>query len=207
MTVDLDDGSELSLAHQEGYGLVALAEAIRVTDQASFDEAAGYARNLKGHIDRLQALYKPIKQRERAVWQKTVDDEKAMLEGPQAALALLTKGMTEYEQKQRLLQRAADQAAALDAATQLKDAVSPTVVPATVVPMPKADGVGFRSRWVGTVTDKLELIKAVAAGKFTPDLLEVNQPLLDEWARQMKGAMKVPGVKAEEVRSATIKGA
>lgn len=63
---------------------------------------------------------------------------------------------------------------------------------------PKVAGVSTRYDWHGEVTDKLALVKAVAAGNAPLDLLDVNMPMLNKLAKALKSALAYAGVKAVE---------
>jgi len=100
MTTDLsllDDDSEIGLAQQEGLALIAEAEALRITDQASFQAAGVFRKRIKAHIEMVKGFWGPKKARSRSVWQADVDDEKRMLEGPEAVLKIINDGMTAHE--------------------------------------------------------------------------------------------------------------
>ena len=207
MTTDLEGTTELDYAHQEGLALVAQAQQIQVKDQASYEEAGAFARVLKGHERRVLDLFKPMKQRAKEAHQEIVDAEKRMLEGPQAGYRVLERQMGDYEAEQRAKKAAAEaeaakeQARLMEAAFKSGEKAMPVVVAPKAVAIPEADGIGFRTTWEAVVVDPLELVKAVAAGKITLEVVQWNMPLLNDWARQLKGAMSVPGVKAQEKRS------
>jgi hypothetical protein len=55
-----------------------------------------------------------------------------------------------------------------------------------------------RVTFKAVVLDKLELVKAVAAGIVPLNALDANMPFLNNQARAMRQTMAYPGVKVEE---------
>lgn len=79
-------------------------------------------------------------------------------------------------------------------------------VPAVAqVEQTKIAGVSTRSSWKGRVTDKLELVKAVADGRADLALLDVNQSVLDGLAKALKGGLKVPGCEPYEDKTLSVR--
>jgi hypothetical protein len=70
------------------------------------------------------------------------------------------------------------------------------IAPTLAVKAPAASGISYKTTWSGEVTDKMALIKAVAAGKAPETLLDVNTKTLNQMARSMKEFLRYPGVKA-----------
>jgi len=66
---------------------------------------------------------------------------------------------------------------------------------------PKGDGVFYRDSYSAEVTDLLELVKAVAAGKAPLACVEASMTYLNGAARVMKAALGFPGVRV--VKSTT----
>ena len=195
MTTDLsllDDDSEIGLAQQEGLALIAEAEALRITDQASFQAAGVFRKRIKAHIEMVKGFWGPKKARSRGVWQADVDDEKRMLEGPEAVLKIINDGMTAHERamaRERAIAeaRAAEEAKRLEAARPLPPAgtapLPPIIVPAAYVETPKVEGLSFSTHYKGVVIDKSALIKAVAEGKVSDSALDAVEGVLKDWAR------------------------
>ena len=73
---------------------------------------------------------------------------------------------------------------------------SPIQTPPVVLPkQTKINGVYFRTKWSGTVTDKMALIKAVAAGQAPAGLLSENPTAIRQFAESTQGAACVPGIR------------
>jgi len=86
----------------------------------------------------------------------------------------------------------AEKAEALQAAAAA--VVTPMIAPST----PKVAGISMRTTYKATVIDKLELVKAVAAGTVPLNALDCNMPFLNNQARVMKETLAYPGVKVEQ---------
>lgn len=100
------------------------------------------------------------------------------------------------------------------AADRLLDAPIPVpvVTPAPVFaprpvapPPPKVEGVSYRDVWSAEVEDLAGLVKAVAAGEQPITLLLPNTVALNGMARSLRGAMRIPGVRAVSSRTASVK--
>jgi len=100
-----------------------------------------------------------------------------------------------------------EQAKKLQDAGLVKEAEETLDVPITVkkveVSEPvRAGGETYRETWSAEVTDLLALVKAVAAGAVSLNVIEANMPALNALARETKGEAVVPGVKF--VKNCTI---
>jgi len=74
-------------------------------------------------------------------------------------------------------------------------------VPPVIVPKPAVEPsrlTAGRSAWSAEVVSLMELIKAVAAGTAPITCIEPNMVTLNQLARGMKSAMRIPGVRAVE---------
>jgi hypothetical protein len=83
--------------------------------------------------------------------------------------------------------------------------VAPVSVPTAV---PRVNGVSKpRDNWVGTVTSMSLLVKAVAEGKVPIGVLEVNQSVLNTFARTLlKNIVQWPGVKVTNNPKSAFRG-
>lgn len=89
-----------------------------------------------------------------------------------------------------------------DAAALLEDVLT---APAPAVPLvqkatPVVAGIAHRSTWSAEVVDLLALVRYVAANPQYLGLVLPNQPALNQQARSLKGAMRIPGVRPAERR-------
>lgn len=79
---------------------------------------------------------------------------------------------------------------------EIEEIQTATVAPVVARNKPKVQGISTRETWSGEVTDKMALIKAVAAGQAPETLLDVNSKVLNQMARAMKSHLVYPGIKA-----------
>ncbi len=84
----------------------------------------------------------------------------------------------------------------LAAAKEMQAATTVAVAP--VVEAPAASGAHARRIWKSRLTDKMELIKAVAEGKASPELLDYNESVGNGLAKALKGGMNIPGLESFE---------
>jgi len=86
-----------------------------------------------------------------------------------------------------------------------KEAAEPTpsFVQPSVAPAEKTKGVTSKMKNVGTVVDKLALIKAIADGKLGLDIVEVSQPKINALVKA--GMTVIPGVKITEERNTSFR--
>jgi predicted phage tail protein len=96
---------------------------------------------------------------------------------------------------------AAEQEAA--AATQTAEVIT-HMAPAVVAAAPKLAGISNSDNWKCECTDLMALVKAVAEGKASIELVEFNQKEANKRAKALRAEFKVPGVRvyAEQVVSA-----
>jgi chromosome segregation ATPase len=110
--------------------------------------------------------------------------------------------------EQEKLQKRAEQAAEkgqAEKAEMLQEQAEQTAAP--IVAKHKAPaGVSARVIWSAEVTDKMELIKAVAAGTVPHTVLEPNMAVLNRQAVALQDAMCYPGVKAVSKKSYAARG-
>lgn len=106
------------------------------------------------------------------------------------------------QEEERRLQEAVELEAAGNKEEAEQVLAAPVVTPVVYVPpvvlattTPKVEGLSKRQVWKCDVTDKMALIKAVAAGLVPLAAIEANTVFLGQQARSLKSEMKYPGVK------------
>lgn len=110
--------------------------------------------------------------------------------------------------KAEQLQAQAQETVAAGAQLAQDIAMTAELVTAAPVPIasaaPKVSGLSTRKNWKARCTDKMALIRFVAAHPEHQHLLEVNQSALNQLAKAQKDAMRIEGVEAypDEVMSA-----
>lgn len=220
-------GQELQHYSADAEGIKQVALSYTVDSQEMYElagqELAAIKAKRKAITDQQDSMLEPFKEAKRKIEEgrrKIVD----FFSRPLAALGeadhILTRAcaghLEDQERKrraaeekareeQRKLQEAAEKKAEkLEAkgqgakAAEVRAAVPIVSVP-VVAPMPgKIAGVTMRSNWKAKVTNKLALIKFVAANPQYIEVLDENQTALNRMAVSLKGAMQIDGVEARD---------
>lgn len=225
---------EVELATPPSPNLMAEAQALVISDDASFQTAVDISRRAQAFRKMVEALLKPAKQAMDAAKKKVLDHEKSLLalvDGPDQIVRLK---ITEYESAQR--RKAADklredQAKARREAEEEKllravrlenmaaatgddefrkaadqELATPVVTKAVVAPPPpKAEGATFSNKVTVVVTDLRELARAVADGKVPTDAIEAAMPWLRREAIHKGESYDVPGTVRDEQRQLSVR--
>lgn len=93
-----------------------------------------------------------------------------------------------------------DEAMVAEAHELIEAPIQPAPVATVQKATPKVDGIAYRSTWSARVTSLLELVRFVAANPSHLALIQANQPALNGQARSLRGALRIPGVRAVETR-------
>jgi len=165
--------------------LVVQAEEIKIVDQASMERAVEFRRGLKRLIEEIREEYKGQKQAIDASKRVVLDKEKARLALPEEAKELVDQKLERWDAKQRQEHLAAEIAAAREA--------KETGIAVPAPPPAKVDGFGFSTHYKYVVLDKVALMLAASTGKFSTEIIEVNDALANDWARMLG-----PNTKAAE---------
>jgi hypothetical protein len=204
-------------------GLVSLADgarAIVITDRESHGIAVDIDRQLVMRQRAIVAAFEPAKKNAHATHKAVCDLEKKALAPVEAARAVLTPRIAEYEAEARrkaeaesnrlaAIARAAEEerqieeaiAAEAEGDTQAAEAIldEPVNAPAvTVAPaVAKAEGQVDRRTYRAEITDPVEFISWLAtqpAGMHSR-AADACLPLLNARAREQREAMRIPGVR------------
>jgi uncharacterized protein YbjQ (UPF0145 family) len=195
----LDGESEMAQVFQSGMALLAEIEGVdKIVSPTEFEFIAELHKAAKAQVRRIEEFYAPIKARERAVWQATVADEKLVAEPFNASLAKTGALLAAYEAAQRRDRAIAEARAAQEAKALGTD--GPVVVPATIPPRAKVDGLSFRTKKVAVVVDRAALLAALAAGKVPDALWEPNQRMLDDMCK----GVNAPGIEDLKEQEAAL---
>lgn len=104
------------------------------------------------------------------------------------------------KEQEKLLAQAEKAAAAgkAEKAEALALQAASTVAVAPLVDAAVASGAHARRVWKARLTDKMALIKAVADGRASPELLDYNESVGNGLAKALKSGMNIPGIEAHE---------
>lgn len=214
--VDFTDEAERLAS--ETRDMASAAGALIVQSQPSFELAAADLIAIKAKSKELDALRrsmtKPIDEAKEAVMtffraptaflaDAEAKIKRAML-GYQAALERerqleerRLRAITDKEaERLRRMAEKADAKGHEGKAELLREQADTLPVPIVAMPRPEAQGISTREIWSGEVTDKLELIRAVAAGVAPEGLVMVDMKVLGQMARSLRSTMRYPGVRA-----------
>ena len=216
----------LRLADPEVQEVTAIA--LRVPDQAmaipAIKSAEDYIRageiliSLKEIRKKIEATFKPIKQRIDAAKKEVLDQERAADAPLKRAEDYLKPMIRSYDDEQDSIRRERERrlleqgkrreeeerlAAALAAeAAGDKEAAQVIIseevyVPPVVLPKatPQVQGLSFRENWKYQVVSLIDLVRAIGAGNVPLSAIRENDVFLGQQARAMKSALNYPGVR------------
>lgn len=206
--------------------VTARAQALTVTNQDEHESALAFIGDVGRTAKKVEALFAEPKRLAFAAHRAITAAEAVLLEPLKHAKQLAGRKCDTYESEVRARVEAEERAAREAARKQeeerqLRDAIEaeaagdveqaeailaePVAVPVIRVeaPVAKVAGVSARETWSAEVTDKMALIRHVAAHPELAPLLDANLTALNAQARSLKAEMRIPGVraKAETVRS------
>lgn len=141
--------------------------------------------------------------------QRVEAERKAQEEAARKAAEEQRKIAEDAAAKAKAAEEAGDHLAAIaaeqEAATAAQTAEAIThMAPAVVATAPKLAGISTSENWKCECTDLMALVKAVAEGTASIELLEFNQKEANKRAKALRAEFKVPGIRvyAEQVVSA-----
>lgn len=202
----------------------------KITDDPTYRRIARAGLDAAANIKSIEAYLNPLKERRYAAWKRvtTVIAEKtAPFEAVKKKAGQLV-AKYQYEQEQaRLAAEAIERAGKMEEEARMRAQEaeqlakegrveeglalldSPTVTSAPVVSSigaPKVKGVSAAAeKYKATVTNMVDLVKAVAEGKVPILALEPNEKFLRQQANSMKQLLNYPGVKVERDFSSSFR--
>lgn len=201
----------------ESTATLAVAQNFKVASAQQYIEAGEKLKGIKALMKKIDETFDPHIKRAHEAHRALVDEKRSHQTPLQTAEALLKRAIVTYqlaeEQKRReaearvqeearkerekLEARAAKAAAAgkEEKAAALATAASAVVAPIIMPTTPKVAGISTRTTYRAEVVDKMELVKAVAAGTVPLLALDANATFLNQQARSMKESLSYPGVK------------
>ena len=213
VTVETPDTEKLD---RETRMTLANAKAIVITDDDTYQGAASMLKSIKARYNELdakrKAITKPLDEAKRNV----MDMFRIPLEWLKGAEGAAKQSMLAYQREQEATRRAeearlqeiarkeremlerkaerAEKAGREERAADLRQVADSVPEPVVAHAAPKVSGLSTRKTYKALVTNKMALIKAVAAGKAPDILLEPNMAVLNGQARALKEAFNYPGV-------------
>lgn len=220
------DMNQISMATKEVSGHLAKARelATAVKDDKTYANAANYLVTIKTFRKWVKGFFKPSKDALNEAKNKVLAMEKTLDSPAEQAEAIIAPALdsflaakerarrAEEDRINRELKKKADDEALARAETLVEEGRADdaeleleNVPSAPVATMPRTApavaGLTSSVRWFAEVTDKLAIVKAVAAGEIPMDALDVNMPYFNTLAIKQKEAFKFPGVVAKSRNS------
>lgn len=196
------------------------AAAVRIANQASYDEATNIGRGVQELIKQIESEFKEPKEKAYAAHKAITAMEKKYLDPLVLAKSIIAKEMGRWAEEQEVLRRKeearlraeqlkreeeeriaaaieAEQAGASEAEVQAVIETPVFVAPVIAAPtFQKAAGVVTAVTWSAEVVSIKQLCAEVAAGRQPETVVVANMPVLNKLAVALKQAFNIPGVKA-----------
>ncbi len=201
----------------ESSTMLAEAKVFKIADSRQYTEAGARLQGIKALSKKLDDTFDPHIKRAFDAHRALVAEKKTHQTPLQTTEALLKTAMLGYMQeeerkrreieakaqeearkeREKLEARAAKAAAAgkTEKAEALQATAAAVMAPLIPVTTQKLAGISTRITYSATVTDLLELCKAIAAGTIPVNAVTANMPFLNNQARVMKETLAYPGVK------------
>jgi hypothetical protein len=211
---------ETTAIRQESSSTLTAAKAFKITSAPQFSEAGERLKSIMGLKKKIAEIFDPHIKRAHEAHKSLVAEKKTHEDPLVEAEGYIKRAMLGYQQEQERIRREAEAKAQEEArkererlearaakavaagktekAEALQQSAAAVVTPIIAPTVQKISGISTRTTYKATVTDKLELVKACAAGKVPLTALDVNMPFLNNQARQMKETLAYPGVKVEQ---------
>jgi len=206
------------------------AEAITITDQLSYNEAATLLLDIVRLRKEIVLHHRPIKESANRTHKLAVAAEKKLLDPVSEAEGILNEAIIDWQEKQAVIEEQsrlrlekaqkdaeeearltiAQQAEELGATEETVDEIleTPVMRPVSAVPQPtyrKASGVSTQKRWKAEVVDIKALCRGVADGTVSSELVLPNMTGLNAMARAMRTTFNVAGCKAVTAASVHVR--
>lgn len=198
--------------------------AIVIKDDADFEKLDADVKMVKGLIKENAEIFDPVVDkhyRPYVFWRDIRTAIKNRLEsletaGKKALIAYANEKKEKAEAAQRAAQAATDEAARKEAeklekkaeraeakgdvgkAQELRDAAQTVHVPTPVVQeqaAPQIKGSSIRDNWKGECVDLMKLVKAVAEGRASINLISANNVAINQQAKATKNTFAIDGIR------------
>ena len=190
---------------------------LKIADPKTYELAGERLKELSSKEKQIEDFRKKLKAPILAAGKAIDEFFNAPLTRLQGARASLKRSLLQYqiaeEQRRRELEARAQEAARkereklearaakaeasgkAEKAEALQVAAASVIVPTVASTVSKISGISTRTSYRAEVVDKMELVKAVAAGTVPLNALDANLPFLNNQARAMKETLAYPGVR------------
>lgn len=210
----------------EAISLEVRADALSVTNDEEYQDAAEFLKILKDQAGKVQDFFKPLKEAAHKAHKEVCDREKMMLAPLTKAESVIKKSVGDYlaeqERKRKAAEERARQAAKAEADRRLAEAIAlenqgkmeeaaaaveeaeiidSTTVAVPVAPTKKVKGVSSSKDWELVSIDESKVPVDVAGTVIRP----VDRGAIMRLVRASKGTIKIPGVAYKEVMKMSVR--
>jgi hypothetical protein len=204
------------------------ANELVVTGQLTLDDATELLKGIAALLKEIDQSCDPVIKKAFETHKAAVAQKKVFQAGPKKAQQIVKGKVATYveEEEKKARQKAAlEEAAAREERAkaevtakeledmgdhELADVVREESEVAAATPpveeKPKSSGLVMGVRWYGEVTNKADLVLAVAEGKVPLAVLDVNQKVLNQQATSLKNELKWPGVRVYSKKQVATRG-
>ena len=207
----------------------AKAQAIAITNQVSYDDAAEFIVRIVGLRKQVIEHHAPVKLATHKAHKEAVAAEKKLLDPLRQAETIIKRAISDWDAQQERIrmeeqrkleaaQRKADDDARLALAQEAEEngateetvdeiLETPVVVPAIVAAptYQRTSGISTTKRWRAEVVDIKALCRAIGDGKAPSNLVLPNMTALNGLARALKESFNTPGCKAVTDSSVSVR--
>lgn len=215
-----------SVLKTEAISLEVRADALSVTNDEEYQDAAEFLKALKEQAGKVKDFFKPLKDAAHKAHKEVCDREKQMLDPLTKAEAVIKKAvggyLAEQERKRREAEERARKAAKAEADRRLAEAIflesqgkfeeaeeaaieaeiiDSVTVAVPVAPTKKVKGVSSSKDWEIVSIDEATVPVDVAGIVIRP----VDRGAIMRLVRASKGTIKIPGVTYKEVMKMSVR--
>lgn len=210
----------------EAISLEVRADALSVTNDEEYQDAAEFLKTLKDQAGKVKDFFKPLKDAAHKAHKEVCDREKQMLDPLTKAEVVIKKAVGEYlaeqERKRKAAEERARQAAKAEADRRLAEAIAlenqgrmeeaaaaveeaeiidSATIAVPVAPTKKVKGVSSSKDWELVSVDDSKVPVDVAGTVIRP----VDQGAIMRLIRASKGTIKIPGVTYKEIMKMSVR--
>lgn len=195
----------------------AQATSITIKNQATYDSANVFLRNIKALQAQVKDAFRPIIEQAHKAHKIAVAQEKEHLAPLEKAAALISSKMLAYWQEQERSRREAEAKLQAKAEKERQEALAKaeaarangketraekyeekaaSIIAPQLAPSIDKGGAIIKKLWSAEVYDLRALVTAIAAEKAPLSLIEPNMTAIHAQARAFKDTLNLPGVRA-----------
>jgi len=233
MNVEMTVEQELELKNEISPVVKAATDLVIKTPEQSI-EAQEVLREIKRRQKKFTEIFDPICDAAHKAWKKTTETRASFNEPLEQAERLIKSKVVSFnneeekkrrdieakaeakrkederKEKERLEEQArkAREAGKVEKAEALEEKAESVAIAPTFTPPPapiKAQGSSFKTVWKAEAVDLMLLCKSVVEGRAPIAVITVDQSALNSFAKGVRGAMPIPGLRFYEESSMSVR--